>query len=207
MGAPEHFTDRDVTEALAALPDITAAEVAGALGIGRSTAAKRLARLEAAGVVRRTPGGRVGGTKVADRWSLATPHEASDPDADVTSTPVSAGDPGATADGDAAQDIAQEIAQVSDAHPLTEDSARDSVDGADDAGTSTTETRLSPGGLRALVRDYLAARPGQSFGPSGIATSLGRSAGAVSNALSALAETGEVRLVAEHPRRYRISPR
>ena len=203
MGAPEHFTDRDVTEALAALPDITAAEVAGALGIGRSTAAKRLARLEAAGVVRRTPGGRVGGTKVADRWSLDTPHEASDPDTGVTSTPVSAGDPGARADGDAARDIAQ----VSDAHPLTDDSARDSVARADDAGASTTETRLSPGGLRALVRDYLAARPGQSFGPSGIATSLGRSAGAVSNALSALAETGEVRLVAEHPRRYRISAR
>lgn len=72
MGAPEHISDTDITEALSALPDITAAEVAGTLGIGRSTAAKRLARLEAAGTIRRNPGGRSGGARIADRWSLAT---------------------------------------------------------------------------------------------------------------------------------------
>ncbi|MDA8284462.1 MAG: helix-turn-helix domain-containing protein, partial [Actinomycetota bacterium] len=73
MGSPEHVTDADITAALASLPDITSPEVAGALGIGRSTAAKRLARLEAGGTIRRTPGGRSGGARVADRWSLAAP--------------------------------------------------------------------------------------------------------------------------------------
>ena len=38
--------------------------------MGQSTAAKRLAALEGAGAVRRHPGGRVNGTRVADRWSV-----------------------------------------------------------------------------------------------------------------------------------------
>ena len=191
MGAPEPTSDHDVTDALAALPDSTAADLAGALGIGRSTAAKRLARLESAGVVRRCPGGRVAGTKVADRWSLATATSACEPDAaatpgNVERRPQASTQPGGTQPGG--------TQPVTDPPALPEE--------APGAGA-----RLSPGSLRALVRDYLAARPGQSFGPSGIARSLGRSAGAVSNALSVLAETGKVRLVADRPRRYRISPR
>ena len=201
MGAPEHITDADVTEALTALPDITAAEVAGALGIGRSTAAKRLARLETAGVVRRAPGGRSGGAKVADRWSLARPTAETDPAAD-TATGVSAptapdapAAPGATAAADAAP-------EPEDARAATADATADE---GGSKGAAGPEPRLGPGTLRTLVREYLAARPGQSFGPSGIAKALGRSAGAVSNALSTMAESGEVDLVAERPRRYRIA--
>jgi DNA-binding MarR family transcriptional regulator len=191
MGAPERVTDHDVTEALAALPDSTAAEIAGALGIGRSTAAKRLARLEGQGAVRRSPGGRVEGTKVADRWSLPTPPAACEPG--VTATP-----------GDVER-CPQASSQPGDTEPVDTEPASDpSVRQEETPGAGT---RLLPGSLRALVLDYLAARPGQSFGPSGIARSLGRSAGAVSNALAVLAESGEVRLVADRPRRYRISAR
>lgn len=188
MAAPEHITDTDVTEALTALPDITAAEVAGALGIGRSTAAKRLARLESAGVVRRTPGGRSGGAKVADRWSLAArvldPQLAGDHDPGGRAATAAEPDPAPGADG------------PGEPEGSTGESA---------ATTSGTSVRLAPGTLRTLVREYLAARPGQSFGPSGIGKALGRSAGAVSNALSTMTADGEVELVAERPRRYRIA--
>lgn len=187
MGAPEHITDIDITDALTALPDITAAEVAGALGIGRSTAAKRLARLEAAGTIRRDPGGRSGGARVADRWSLATP------------APATRQSEGATSEDLAA--TSGEAASPSEPDPSDPGTGRETR--SEPAGDASE--RLAPGALGALVREYLAARPGQSFGPSGIAKALGRSAGAVSNALSTMAAAGEVQLVAERPRRYRIA--
>ncbi|MDA8072064.1 MAG: winged helix-turn-helix domain-containing protein [Actinomycetota bacterium] len=187
MGAPEHITDTDITDALTALPDITAAEVAGALGIGRSTAAKRLARLEAAGTIRRNPGGRSGGARIADRWSLATP-------APETRQPQ-----GATS-----EDLAATSGEaVSAPEPDPSDPGTGRETRSEPAGDASE--RLAPGALGALVREYLAARPGQSFGPSGIGKALGRSAGAVSNALSTMVAAGEVQLVAERPRRYRIA--
>ena len=190
MGAPEHITDTDdtdVTDALSALPDITATEVAGALGIGRSTAAKRLARLEAAGTIRRNPGGRSGGARVADRWSLAT------------ATPEAHPPEGATTEDPAA--ISDEAASPSEPDPSEPGTGA----GALSEATGDAGERLAPGALGALVREYLAARPTQSFGPSGIGKALGRSAGAVSNALSTMAAAGKVQLVAERPRRYRIA--
>lgn len=184
MGAPEHVTDNDITSALAALPDITSPEVAGALGIGRSTASKHLARLEAAGTIRRSPGGRSGGARVADRWSLATPA----PDVHPAQAAVT--------DSPAAPSVgAPRISRSGQADPRS----------GGGAAPGDASGRLSRGALGALVREYLAEQPGQSFGPSGIGKALGRSPGAVSNALSTMAAAGEVELVAERPRRYRIA--
>ncbi|HVA74212.1 MAG TPA: hypothetical protein VNF71_06570, partial [Acidimicrobiales bacterium] len=45
--------------------------------------------------------------------------------------------------------------------------------------------RLGRGALGTLVRDYLAARPGEASGPTAVGKALGRSQGAISNALSA----------------------
>lgn len=64
--------------------------------------------------------------------------------------------------------------------------------------------RLGRGELAGLVLDFLAARPGEAVGPAAVAKSLGRSAGAVSNALGRLAEAGTIKLVADSPRRYRL---
>ena len=61
-----------VLAALADRPEATAAEVAEAAGIGRSTATKALAALAAAKKVRRVAGGRDGGRRRPDRWSLTT---------------------------------------------------------------------------------------------------------------------------------------
>jgi DNA-binding MarR family transcriptional regulator len=77
---------------------------------------------------------------------------------------------------------------------------------ADDGGGEPARSadRLGRGALGALVREYLAARPGEDLGPTQIGKALGRSQGAVSNALARLEAGGEARLVSASPRRYRI---
>jgi DNA-binding MarR family transcriptional regulator len=74
----------------------------------------------------------------------------------------------------------------------------------DKAGTVRSADRLGRGALGALVREYLAARPGEDLGPTQIGKALGRSQGAVSNALARLEAGGEAQLVTASPRRYRI---
>ena len=69
MARPQQISTETITQALAAHPEVTVADLAETLGIGQSTAAKHLSSLEAAGATRREPGGRVGGRRVADRWS------------------------------------------------------------------------------------------------------------------------------------------
>jgi DNA-binding MarR family transcriptional regulator len=168
MARPLQITDDTIVKALSAGGEVTAGDLADRLGMGQSTAAKRLAALKAAGAVRRTPGGRVNGVRAADRWSsvaAAADTEPAVPDTDVLAT-----------DGTA---------------PVE----------AEPGGSG----RLGRGALGTLVRDYLAARPGETFGPSAVGKALGRSQGAVSNSLASMAARGEVELVGDKPRRYRIA--
>ncbi|MBS1887577.1 MAG: hypothetical protein JSU06_10350 [Actinobacteria bacterium] len=62
-------------EALRASPKATVEEVAGVVGVGRSTAHKYLAALIADGRVQRYAGGRDGGRKLPDRYSLIVGEE------------------------------------------------------------------------------------------------------------------------------------
>jgi DNA-binding transcriptional MocR family regulator len=77
MARPQQTSTEAILDSLAAHPEVTVADLADVLGIGRSTVAKRLDALQAAGTARREPGGREGGRRVADRWS-ATAHVADD---------------------------------------------------------------------------------------------------------------------------------
>jgi Sugar-specific transcriptional regulator TrmB len=65
-------SEQAVLKALIANPEATAAEVAAAADVGRSTAGKVLARLASAGEVRRTEGGRDGARRLPDRYALAS---------------------------------------------------------------------------------------------------------------------------------------
>ncbi|MEU4820306.1 AAA family ATPase [Actinomadura sp. NPDC023710] len=65
--------------------------------------------------------------------------------------------------------------------------------------------RLGQGELRRKVAAILTDRPGEMFTPGEIARSLDRSAGAVGNALSVLADRGQAELAATGPRRYRAT--
>jgi len=173
MARPLQITDDTIVKALGAGGEVTAAELADRLGMGQSTAAKRLATLETAGAVRRTPGGRINGVRAADHWSSAATDTAEPavPDTDVSAT-------GGTAPVEAVR--------------------------AEPAGPGGSG-RLGRGALGTLVRDYLAARPEEAFGPAAVGKALGRSQGAVSNSLASMAARGEVELVGDKPRRYRIA--
>jgi DNA-binding transcriptional ArsR family regulator len=153
--------------AVAAHPEATSAELAETLGIGQSTATKRLSALEDAGAVRRIPGGRQSGRRVSDRWVT------------VDTKP---GKPGG--------------ADSESRAPSSEGAVGE---------TSSNDVRLGRGELASLVRDYLATRPDESFGSAALGKALGRSQGAISNSLAAMATRGDVVLASDKPRRYRIA--
>ena len=72
------------------------------------------------------------------------------------------------------------------------------------AAEKTTE-RLGKGALRALVEDYLRAHPDDDFTPTKIGKDLGRSAGAVSNALDKLVGANIAKQTSVTPRKFRIA--
>ncbi len=117
--------------------------------------------------------------------------------------------PGGRVAGVRAPDRWDAAAVLAPDEPATSESAEATShedSGAPDAHPAEgTSARLGRGALGAMVRDYLARRPTEAFGPAQVGKALGRSQGAVSNALAAMAERGEVVLVAERPRRYRIA--
>ncbi|MFI0354229.1 AAA family ATPase [Actinomadura sp. 9N407] len=65
--------------------------------------------------------------------------------------------------------------------------------------------RLGQGELRRRVAAWLDAHPGDAFTPGEIAKVLGRSAGAIGNALAALTGQGQAEQVSNGPRRYRAN--
>ncbi|MGH9104246.1 MAG: MarR family transcriptional regulator [Acidimicrobiales bacterium] len=176
---PTKQTPADTIAAvLAAHPGASAAELAEAAGIGRSSASKALAAMEQQGTARRTPGGRDGGRRLADCWH---------PAADSADPPPAEADP-------------KVRAEVSDGVPA----ASGEGEPGEAAPAETEAGRLGKGALRSLVMDYLADHAGpDGLGPTAVAKGLGgRSSGAVGNALQRLEGEGRARLVSQLPRRY-----
>ncbi|MEU9018655.1 hypothetical protein [Actinomadura sp. NPDC048394] len=73
--------------------------------------------------------------------------------------------------------------------------------------TVSGRVRSQPGAMRAKVAAHLTAHPGAAFTPHEVAKVIGHSAGAVSNALDRLAESGDAELVCERPRRFTTTHR
>lgn len=71
------------------------------------------------------------------------------------------------------------------------------------AGDRGGEGRLGRGQLLSLVADRLAGEPDREFTPSHLGGLLGRSAGAVGNALARMVENGQAVQTSVSPRRYR----
>jgi DNA-binding transcriptional MocR family regulator len=165
-----------ILHALHQHPNATAAELADHADVGRSTANKALANLAAEGRATRQRGGRVNGRIIPDRWSL---------DSDEP-TPQASG-----------------TSDHGEAEATTTPTSRATAPTDDQTSTA----RLGHGELRDLVCGYLAARPGQEFTPHQIAKALGgRSAGAVSNALTSKAVQHQVIQTSTRPRRYMMAP-
>src|SRR6266511_3278009 len=71
---------------------------------------------------------------------------------------------------------------------------------------SDGQRTLGKGELENLVRDFLRANPGHEFTALTIARELGRSSGAVGNALAKLVTKGEALLVKDAPMIYSLAP-
>jgi DNA-binding IclR family transcriptional regulator len=72
MSSATPTSQEAVVKVLASRGEMSNAEVAAATGLGRSTIGKALAALERAGIARRSPGGREGGRRRPDRWSVGS---------------------------------------------------------------------------------------------------------------------------------------
>ncbi|MEV5301135.1 MarR family transcriptional regulator [Amycolatopsis methanolica] len=199
--------------ALHANPHSTAADLAVAAKIGKSTAGKILVRWAADGSVTRTPGIGEGGRRVPDTWAIT--------DAPVTAdTPTTGSAPtepdvqGREAGDEASVAISPRAegsptAPVSPEAPTTTGAAQPETGtgGAGDGDGSKQAERLAPGALRGMVEDYLRDHPGDEFGPTAIAKALGgKSSGAVSNALDKLVADGTAVRTKDKPRRFALAP-
>ncbi len=198
-----------VLDALRQHPDATAAELAECASIGRSTATRTLANLETQGQVTRQRGkAEAGGRTAPDRWALVpdAPDPAATEQQPVTEEPAAEPtDTSATAGQDenhAGQDAPPGSAATDTANAEVEATTTEAAEPASKEGSSP---RLQPGALRALVHAWLAERPGQEFTPTRIGKELGRSAGAVGNALATMTDAGEVTQTSAKPRKYMLA--
>jgi DNA-binding MarR family transcriptional regulator len=192
-------TEHRLWEALQANPNSTAADLSTEAGIGRSTAAKILARWANKGSVSRTPGITEGGRRAADLWSITEPEapsvtskavEIEHADTENATTAPSTDTDETMADGDSPEEV------TADAAVPTADDKDTSEDG------QQKMRRLPSGGLRGLVEDWLRDHPGEEFSPNAIGKALGRSSGAVANALDKLVAAGYAAQTQDKPKRF-----
>ncbi|WP_035851165.1 hypothetical protein [Kitasatospora azatica] len=75
------------------------------------------------------------------------------------------------------------------------------------ASTATSGgSRLAPGQLHQMILDHLRANPETDWSPTKISQALGRSSGAISNALVTMVSRGEAVMTCAQPRRYQAAP-
>lgn len=200
-------TEEKLWEALRANPNSTAADLSTDAGIGRSTAAKILARWANEGSVTRTSGIAEGGRRAADLWSITNPDapSATSETAD-TEHVVDADENAATTPSDTCArttDTDETVAASDTPDEVMVDAESDTAGGKDISEDGQQKIRrLPPGGLRGLVEDWLRDHPGEEFSPSAIGKALGRSSGAVANALDRLVADGYARQTCDKPKRF-----
>jgi len=206
-----------ILDALRRHPDSTAAELAETAGIGRSTAGKALAVLEGEGYVTRRQAEQQPGAKTTpDRWSLTsqTPAGPAEPDGKPTAEPEPSDEqPTAEQPPTTSMEAADQPSDTDASQPAGAPTENGETTAAKAGKTSAPSAnqeaaagdRLRPGELRALVHAFLAERPGQELTPTKIGKELGRSAGAVGNALATMTDAGEVTQTSTKPRRYMVA--
>ncbi|MER5481313.1 helix-turn-helix domain-containing protein, partial [Streptomyces sp. NPDC002734] len=227
---------------LLTLTDPTSApDIATAIGLGRSTAAKALAALEQHGLAERVTGHYVGTVRTPDLWKATAP-AAPDPSAD---TPVDIEQPEAVPAPDVPEPItpteqqptqptpeapapapAAAAPETATPEPIPTPQAPAPAAPAAQAPTPVTPApelpaqrtapaltvipggdgqRLAPGALRQLVLEHLAAHPEEAFTSTRISRAVGRSSGAIANALVTLTRHGLAEQVTVRPMTYRIA--
>ncbi|WP_152627909.1 hypothetical protein [Streptacidiphilus neutrinimicus] len=205
--------------ALRAAPGSKVIEVARAAGTANSTTANQLKQMEQDGLARRTRGGSDGNRILPDRWypaataAPAGPQEVESPGRNSVRAA-----PERPADSDeetAAPSPGQESEQSGEtATPADRHGRADELNSAAQPDTAPDVSppdapptgRLGQGGLRDLVRGFLDTHRETAYSPTRIARHLGRSSGAVANALVTLVNLGQAEMVTAKPRTYRLRP-
>jgi predicted transcriptional regulator len=122
--------------------------------------------------------------------------DGSDVTADAPSTPAAG----------VHDDVATETPPIGTAN--TEEDSAESAE-PDDANPAAAAAvrgpRLAPGALHGMVEDYLRDHPDGEFGPTKIGHELGRSTGAVGNALERLVTAGYAVRTNDRPKRYALA--
>lgn len=205
----------------------TSAELSERGRIGRSTASKTLAALEAKGLARRVSDERPSGVRSPDLWFAATPGEAAQPEPATREAGCDGAEfgTGLAAESEARENDAPRPATEAgtrvpepehpSVHVVPQDGDRAdpaptvtaASNGADAATAPQAEPaapgRLAKGGLRDLVAEHLTAHPDEEFTAPKLSKILKRSSGAISNVFDALVKTGEAEMTSERPRRFR----
>ncbi|WP_042369495.1 MarR family transcriptional regulator [Streptacidiphilus neutrinimicus] len=210
-----------IQAALHASPGSTVAELARAAQTGKSTAANLLKQMEQDGLVRRTLGGSDGNRRFPDHWYATATLPA---ESEVSNAPDRGGE-GAdlSSTNDDAADNDETVAQTSaapedelprDAQPdrRGDEQGPGGAIGAEPrvvpvaaSGEAPPNGRLGQGGLRALVLGFLADHADTAHSPTKISRQLGRSSGAVANALVTLVNLRQAEMVTAKPRTYRLA--
>lgn len=168
-------------------PGSTTAELADKAEIGKSTAARFLAKWATDGSAARTPGS---GPRGADTWTVPVDVPPVDATPEENTSSTESADPA--------------MPTLDDAVP-SDDTPGPIVE-PDEATPASASRRLPPGGLHGMVEDFLRANPDAEFGPGAIAKALVRSSGAVSNALDKMTATGLVVQTCPKPKRFQLAP-
>lgn len=212
---------------LTAHPGSTAAELADAAGTGASTARAILSRWATVGAALRLRSTEPG-PRTPDRWTPATtePDAAADDGTEPQTRPEpdidrAAGEP-AEAAPLAAPDASED--QPAPTGPAVTPGPQQPADGPDGdqtavgapgtpaagadavAGQQESPVRLAAGALRGQVEDFLRDHPDSEFTPHQIGKSIGRSSGAVHNALEKLTAIGTARKTSARPKKYTLDP-
>lgn len=221
-----------VYTALHTQPGQTPVELAKTTGLGRSTVSKILVTLEDRRIARREPGTSAQHGRQPDSWHLhdtteAAPESCASPtddapnatDADRTTASIASDNrperntaPDSEEPGIAELDCTPADSSATRPTQMTEPpAANDGNDRAScgdapstEAATAQPSGRLGQGGLRTLVLAYLQSHPGEPVSPTKISRELGRSSGAIANALVTLVNLGDAQMVTSKPRTYRL---
>ena len=203
-----------VLDAVREHPGATSAEFAAAAGLGRSTAAKTLTALAKDGRVTRTPGIRDGGTRAPDQWHPVP----ADDDQIPAERPIQPGEqnpdrpPGRHTP--AAKKRDKKVGRATSATintgakvHKTGAAPSDGPEPGDDAEAAAGgKQRLKAGALRGQVEQYLNDHPEDHYTPTQLGHLLGRSSGAIANALEKLVADNYAILMTPKPRTYGAAP-
>ncbi|MFE4868199.1 helix-turn-helix domain-containing protein [Streptomyces sp. NPDC056682] len=217
------------TELVALTEPATAAELALAAGLGRSTTSKALTTLEQHELAHREPGGHDGPHRTPDRWHCihTTPTPVPDVEDTVNAEPVNdspdlvqdttdttpeaapdAADP--TADAPATDTVAAPAPSMSDTAERSPESDTPADGTAMPPAQQPTpalgqKVRLAPGGLRQMVIAHLTAHPDEAFTATRISRAIEKSSGAIANCLTTLVKQQIAQQVSETPRTYQLT--